>query len=105
VAADDETAQLRILLVHPDGRGHHLGARLTDTCIAFARAAGYRRMRLWTTDPLVAARKIYVDAGFELVEEEPYHSFGADMVSQIYERSLDGVTASSALIVPVEREL
>jgi len=88
VAADEETAQLRILLVHPDARGHHLGARLTDTCIAFAQGAGYRRMRLWTNDPLVAARKIYLAVGFELVEEEPHHSFGVDLIGQIYERSL-----------------
>ena len=89
VAADEDTAQLRILLVHPDARGYHLGTRLTDTCIAFAQTAGYRRMRLWTNDPLVAARKIYLAAGFELIEEEPRHNFGADMISQIYECSLD----------------
>jgi GNAT superfamily N-acetyltransferase len=88
VAADEDTAQLRILLVHPDGRGRHLGKRLTDTCIDFARNAGYRRMRLWTNHPLVAARRIYLDAGFFLVEEEPHHSFGADLIGQVYELAL-----------------
>ena len=53
VAADDTTAQLRILLVHPSARGHQLGGRLVDECVAFARGAGYRRMKLWTNDPLV----------------------------------------------------
>jgi GNAT superfamily N-acetyltransferase len=89
VAADEDTAQLRILLVHPAGRGHHLGKRLTDTCIAFARDAGYRRMRLWTNHPLAAARRIYLDAGFTLVEEESHHSFGADLIGQVYELALD----------------
>ncbi len=38
---DPQTAKLRILLVHPDGRGRGLGARLVDTCLDFARNAGY----------------------------------------------------------------
>lgn len=88
VASDDATAKLRILLVHPDARGQHLGGRLVDTCVEFARAAGYQRMRLWTNDPLHAARHIYLQRGFTLVEEEPHHAFGADMVSQTYELDL-----------------
>jgi len=82
------TAQLRILLVHPDGRGHGLGGRLVDTCLEFARTAGYVRMRLWTNHPLLAARRIYLDRGFVLVEQEPHHSFGVDLVGQVYERDL-----------------
>jgi GNAT superfamily N-acetyltransferase len=88
VAADDTTAQLRILLVHPDARGHQLGSRLTGGCIDFARAAGYERMRLWTNDPLLAARAIYLAAGFRLIEEEAHTSFGADLVGQVYELDL-----------------
>jgi GNAT superfamily N-acetyltransferase len=88
VANDDTTAQLRILLVHPNGRGLRLGARLVDECLEFARHAGYKRMVLWTNDPLVAARHIYLDAGFRLTEETPHHSFGVDLVGQTYELDL-----------------
>lgn len=89
VAGDDATtAKLRILLVHPDARGQHLGGRLVDTCVEFARAAGYERMCLWTNDPLRAARRIYLQRGFILTAEEPHHSFGVDMVGQTYELDL-----------------
>ncbi|MFG3576446.1 GNAT family N-acetyltransferase [Micromonospora chersina] len=88
VAADERTAQLRILLVDPAARGRRLGGRLVDECLAFARRAGYARIRLWTNHPLVAARGIYLSRGFRLVAEEPHHSFGADLTGQVYEREL-----------------
>ena len=88
VRKDDETAQLRILLVTPEGRGSGLGQRLVDRAIEFARAVGYRRMVLWTNDPLAAARRIYLDRGFRLVDEERHHSFGVDLVGQNYALAL-----------------
>lgn len=91
VAADDTTARLRILLVHPDGRGGGLGGRLVDTCLGFAREAGYQQMRLWTNDSLVAARRIYLDRGFGLIAEEKHRSFGVDLVGQTYALDLIGV--------------
>ena len=88
VREDDETARLRILLVDPRARGRRLGARLVNECLAFARAAGYSRMVLWTNHPLVAARAIYLATGFELVAEERHHSYGVDLVGQTYARDL-----------------
>jgi GNAT superfamily N-acetyltransferase len=88
VAAGEDTAQLRILLVDPSARGHHLGARLVDQCLAFARRAAYKRMVLWTNDPLVAARHIYLSRGFRMVRQDPHHSFGVDLIGQTYELDL-----------------
>jgi GNAT superfamily N-acetyltransferase len=88
VAKDETTAQLRILLVHPNGRGLGLGARLVDECVEFAHDAGYERIVLWTNHPLVAARHIYLAFGFVLTDEEPHQSFGADLVGQTFELDL-----------------
>jgi len=85
---DGSAAQLRILLVHPDARGHGLGQRLLDTALAFAEAAGYERVRLWTNDPLHAARRLYLRRGFTLTHEEPHHSFGVELIGQTYELDL-----------------
>lgn len=88
VADDEQTARLRILLVDPIARGHRLGTGLVTTCVDFARHAGYRRMVLWTNDPLVGAREIYLAAGFRLTSEKPHRSYGVDLVGQTYELDL-----------------
>lgn len=89
------SALLRILLVHPEGRGRGLGGRLVDTCLEFARSAGYQRVRLWTNHPLAAARHLYLERGFKLIEERPHHSFGVDLVGQTYELDLRDPTRNA----------
>lgn len=88
VKQDEHTAKLRMLYVDASARGLGLGRRLVDECLRFARAQGYRRLVLWTNDILVSARRIYQAAGFELVEEEKHHSFGKDLVGQVWARDL-----------------
>lgn len=88
IRQDDETAKLRLLYVDATARGLGLGRRLVEECLRFAKARGYRRMVLWTNDILVSARKIYVAAGFQLIEEEAHHSFGKDLIGQTWARDL-----------------
>jgi DNA-binding MarR family transcriptional regulator/GNAT superfamily N-acetyltransferase len=77
-----DTARLRLLLVEPEARGNRIGEALVGRCVDFARGAGYRELVLWTNDVLAAARKIYQRTGFELVAQQPHHSFGHDLVGQ-----------------------
>ncbi len=81
---DPAMAQLRCLLVDPASRGLGIGRRLVDRCVEFARNAGFRGMTLWTNDVLVAARRIYQAAGFRLAREYRHHSFGHDLVGQVW---------------------
>jgi len=78
-------AKLRLLIVDPKARGLGIGHRLVDECIRFARHAGYRKITLWTHSQLLAARKIYQDAGFVCVDKKPVRSFGKRLVDEIWE--------------------
>ena len=88
VRHSDDVAKIRLLIVDPAGRGQRLGQRLVAECIAFAKASGYRKITLWTQSILLAARKIYQDAGFVLVATEPHRSFGQSLIGETWELEL-----------------
>ena len=88
VRLDDETAKLRLFLVEPEARGLGLGRHLLQTCLDFARDAGYRRMTLWTHESHRAAGALYAANGFACVEARPVRSFGQSLVEQTWTRDL-----------------
>jgi DNA-binding MarR family transcriptional regulator/GNAT superfamily N-acetyltransferase len=90
VAGEAGVARLRLLLVEREARGLGLGARLVGECVSFARAAGYRRIVLWTHANLSAARRLYQRAGFTQITRQMHHRFGHDLVSETWELQLAG---------------
>jgi DNA-binding MarR family transcriptional regulator/predicted GNAT family N-acyltransferase len=88
VKETDEVARLRLLLLEPAARGERLGRRLVDECVAFARAAGYREIVLWTHQVLTAARSIYAATGFTIEETWTHDEFGKPEVSETWRLTL-----------------
>lgn len=85
VQASEDAAKLRLLIVDPAARGLGIGARLVAECTRFARAAGYRRITLWTHEILTAARKLYAAEGYRLTASEPMQAFGQSLTSETWE--------------------
>ncbi len=85
---EPHVAKLRLVYVEPEMRGAGLGRLLVEDCMAFARQAGYRRMTLWTNDPLIAARALYQRLGFVMTASEAVTAFGVAMMSETWERDL-----------------
>lgn len=81
-ANEPGVAALRALIVDPSARRRGIGRMLIESCVEFARTAGYGRMELWTTSDLVDARRLYDAAGFELIHEETRQRFGTTVTSQ-----------------------
>jgi DNA-binding MarR family transcriptional regulator/ribosomal protein S18 acetylase RimI-like enzyme len=88
VDAGDGVGQLRLLHVEPWARGLGIGGALVGECVAFARAAGYATMRLWTHTILTSARRIYEAHGFRIVSTEMHHEFGEPVQGEIWELAL-----------------
>ncbi|HLZ31141.1 MAG TPA: helix-turn-helix domain-containing GNAT family N-acetyltransferase [Chloroflexota bacterium] len=88
VRATRTIAKLRLFLVEPEARGTGLGNALVDDCLRFARSAGYRKVRLWTQSNLLAARHLYLKAGFSRIAEQPHHSYSQDLVAETWELRL-----------------
>lgn len=88
VRHDDVTGQLRMLFVEPHARGRGVGRMLVHECVEHARRVGYRRMVLYTSKGLEAARRLYELEGFRLSRETPTHEWGHDHVEQWWELDL-----------------
>jgi len=85
VDGGDGLAKLRLFLLLPSARGLGLGHRMLLGVLEFAKASGYRGLRLWTHESHRAACALYEKHGLEVVASAEVHSFGCDLVEQTWE--------------------
>lgn len=85
VHCDDDTAQLRWLIVEPAQRGKKAGKKLVQEAVRFARQSGYQKVMLWTIDFLHAARKLYSNEGFILIETKQSEVWGKTLTEERWE--------------------
>lgn len=88
VDAGENTSKLRLLYVEPDARGLGVGKRLVEEVVQFSKNTGYDKVLLWTMSNLTAARKIYKQAGFSIILEEPNTEFGENLIAETWELKL-----------------
>lgn len=82
--AGEGAARIRLLYLEPAARGLGLGMKLVGEAVAFARAAGYVRITLWTQSVLTAARRIYTAHGFEMVEAKAHTLIGHELIGETW---------------------
>ena len=85
VRCTDNTAQLRWLIVHPDLRGSGIGKKLVTEALHFCKGRQYNSIFLWTIDFLLAARSLYVSAGFKRTETKTHRIWGKLLTEERYE--------------------
>lgn len=83
--AATEGARLRFFILSDRARGKDIGKALLQQTIAFAKEAGFRRIFLTTFAGLDAARSLYENAGFVLVNETTDTTWGPKLREQRFQ--------------------
>lgn len=81
------SARLRWFIVSPEHQGYGIGRKLLQTAIDFCQAAQVECLYLWTFAGLTAARRLYEEFGFVLVEEYQDDAWGATLIHQKFQRN------------------
>jgi peptidyl-dipeptidase Dcp len=82
---ENNEAQLRYFLIHPDYRGIGLGKKLMELFRQFASQCNYGGVYLWTTNEQKTAISLYLRYGFRLTEEKASTTFGKTTIEQRYD--------------------
>ncbi|MFO7702305.1 MAG: GNAT family N-acetyltransferase [Psychroflexus maritimus] len=65
LAAEEDTCELQKMYFHPSIRGKGWGEKMINTCLNFAKEAGFSQCYIETLPFMKAARKRYEKSGFE----------------------------------------
>ena len=82
---DGKQAQLHWFILDDGLRGLGVGRKLITAAMNFVREQGIPRVYLTTFDGLNAARHLYEEAGFKLVEEQLASTWGRTIKEQRFE--------------------
>jgi ribosomal protein S18 acetylase RimI-like enzyme len=74
--AREGDAEMHLLATAPECRRMRVGRALVDAAMGHARAAGLRRMVLWTQASMHAAQRLYASAGFVRRHEHDFEAGG-----------------------------
>lgn len=85
---DDETAQLGLFLIDPLVRGCGYGHKLLEESIHFCRQTQRKRIILYTSSELTAARKLYEIHGFIKKEEWSSVRSNKELTEELWEKKL-----------------
>ncbi|MGH9947099.1 MAG: GNAT family N-acetyltransferase [Pyrinomonadaceae bacterium] len=84
---EDERFYIRSMAIKPSVQRGGIGQRLLETLEMFAREAGYKKLYLYTTFVLPAAKRLYEKNGFYVLRETPpeewYDMGGLEMEKNI----------------------
>ncbi|WP_311195893.1 GNAT family N-acetyltransferase [Antarcticibacterium sp. 1MA-6-2] len=65
---EPDICELQKMYFLPEARGRGIGAAMMQTCLQFAKDAGYKKCYLETMPYMEHARKLYARTGFESIE-------------------------------------
>ncbi|MFZ6732296.1 bifunctional helix-turn-helix transcriptional regulator/GNAT family N-acetyltransferase [Undibacterium sp. Ji42W] len=84
----DNIAHLRWFIVDDELRGSGIGRRLLSEAVSFCDQRQFSEIQLWTFKGLDAARRLYEQAGFIMLEERPGQQWGEEVIEQRFARPI-----------------
>jgi len=84
---EDKGAHLRWFIVSEAMQSRGIGRILINRAMEFCRERSYNKVYLWSFEGLYSARKLYEDAGFRMVNEQPGVQWGTRVNEQYFELS------------------
>jgi len=85
---DESTAQIRLFIVDPKQRGTGIGKQLIEKSIDFCKLVNYKTITLWTNSDLKAARSLYENYGFKLMETKKVILSNQNLIEERWELNI-----------------